>query len=363
MKTKLLYVFLVGLFLIFSCESESDNSNSLSSANSDTISTLAQDDGIDDVQIENNNQDDFFEFAFVSSNKYIVLDTMADESIATGNAYAITGYADQRFTSVKDIEADKIPEKYKDLVGKIVFVGTESGGLFEAEISSIKIMAECIPHFGIIQQWEGEFDDHIYTDAEKSEQIWDMGAYFIVAEFETTTVYEDDEIIFALPLKYEKCCVYATTNNHDEKDVMYQQIIDNLSSTKIYKNYQTEYSSIVDDGTNWWNALEFYEIFSFFESVNGETYVALYQIAGNPCGGEYYLPTFSVTKFRNDGLVENMYQTDEAYYLITPIDYNNDGVLEYIISNFYGKRILIYWGEPDWENKYEWEIPFLDCGC
>ncbi|MBN2662480.1 MAG: hypothetical protein JXR68_02420 [Bacteroidales bacterium] len=352
MKIKLFYFALLLSIFAFSCKPYSRDNND----NNQDV------DEQDTTQSSFNNNDVDFEFAFVSSNKYIVLEADADTAISTGKAYSPIGYADYRYSAVRDISADFVPSEYQNIVGKTVLVSTKAGDVFEVKITSVKMIADCIPHFGTVQTWDGYLDGNKYTDAQKAAQIWNMGDHFVVAEFETSEQI-DDEIVFAVPDNDIKPFVYPSSDKNSEKVAMRQRILDGLSGTKIFNNYQNMYVEYDDTGQKWWNNSDIYEVFSFIETKPNEIYVALYQALGNPCGGEYFYTAFSVSKFRTDGLIETMYLTEQGFDLVLAIDYNGDGELEYIVDNFYGKRILIFLGEPDWVNKFEWTIPFLDCPC
>jgi len=190
-----------------------------------------------------------------------------------------------------------------------------------------------------------------------------MGAFFIVAEFEQVDNSNDDEIVFALPMSNNDCSIFPITASYDGYDTFRQQVITNLSSTQIFKNHQAEYTAIEGSDSEWWKSSNLSEFFYVFESNNTETYVALYQLAGDSCGSEYFLPAFSISKFIDEEFMENLYLIDDAFNLVMAFDYNNDGNLEYIIEDFFGKRILIVWNGTDLENKFGWSIPFLDCPC
>ncbi|MBN2893567.1 MAG: hypothetical protein JXL97_16970 [Bacteroidales bacterium] len=304
-----------------------------------------------------------FDFGFVSSNRYILLDTLVSDDLSIGEASNLINYADGRFTAQKDIDYDLLPEEYKDLINSEIKVGASSGEFYTVKIKSIKMIAECIPHFGTLQNWSGEYTDNgEYNDAEKSAELWDMGSYYLVAEFEEVK-YE--QIIFAVPMD-SKAKIYPEVEAQelDNTDNYRTQIIDNLSSTEIFKANQEEYEnseSATDE--KWWNNNETWELYSYIPGENNEFYVALYLVGGNPCGGDYFFSTFSVTKFKKGSLVENMYFEELGYYLVLAIDLNDDGVLEYIVEDFFGRRILLFLGDHDWEELYEWTIPYLDCPC
>lgn len=358
MKIYKLILFAIVVSLSFSCENDrKENATDNETSETENIDENSLDDPDDEI-------DDYvpFEFAFVSSNKYIVLESDFDGNLASGNAYEPIGYGDQHYSAAKDIDENQIPDGYSELIGKRVQVGTETGKIVIAEIKSLKIVAECIPHFGSIQMWEDTFDEGIdMTDEEIADEIWGMGEYYLVAEFETEKQVSD-EIIFAMQLD-AKPEIFPEIKS-DEIEQYEAKIIESLTSTKIFKNYQSEYEELeYTEAEKWWEYND--ELYAMPANipVNDEKYIAMYLVAGNPCGGDFFFKTFSVTKFREDGLLENVYLTEKGYYLVLALDINYDGVLEYIVSDFFGHKALLYFGEPDWEERYEWNVPFLDCPC
>ena len=303
----------------------------------------------------------YFIFGFVSANKYIILDTIIDKKWTVGKPKSLIGYADQRFNSVKDVKTELLPVEYQSLIGKQVKIGFANGDLETVKITSIKIMAECIPHFGTALSWDGEFDDVVYSDEEKAKEIWDMGKYYLVAEFEDITE-TDSEIIFALAFD-ESPIIYPSESEDDNSKEIIERIIESLSTTEIYKDYQTTYLEYgFSSDEKWWYADEIWNLYSFIQTKNDELYVALYQVTEQYCTTDYFFTTFSISKFK-DGLLEPVYLSENGYFLILAVDINGDGILEFIVDDFFGKRILLYWNETEWEQKYEWTIPYLDCPC
>lgn len=349
---KLLFVALSCLILASCSDDTSENNETVKDEVSGEI--IVEEDEIIDKEF-------VFDFAFVSSNKYIILESEFDKNIGKGEAYNPISYADQRYSAIKDVDTELLEADFADLVGKRVLVGSTSGDIVIAEISSIKIMAECIPHFGSLQTWENYMGDgKVYTDDEIAADIWSMGDFYLVAEFEPEEPISED-IVFAMSLD-AKPKIFPETEFVDIEKVD-EKILASLSFTKMFQNYQQEYEDLEYDETQkWWESEETYKIAAYIP-VENDLQVAYYFVAGSPCGGDYFFSSFSISNFRSDGLFETVYLTDEMYTLVLALDINYDGVLEYIVQDFYGRRVLLFWGEPDWENMYEWSIPYLDCPC
>jgi len=136
-----------------------------------------QNDTIITTEIKQNTTEYVFDFAFVSSNTYIILDTVLNKNWAVGDAFAPVFYRKNRFTSIKNVDLNKIPECYKKMIGQTVKLAANNGEIFEVKVSSLKTMAECIPHFGTVQAWENTTVD------EQANEIWSMEKLFLVAEF------------------------------------------------------------------------------------------------------------------------------------------------------------------------------------
>lgn len=320
------------------------------------------------ISVKSNNSKEIipFDFGFVSANNYIILESDIDSNIEVGKADFLKKYEYTRYTVTKNINLKLLNPQFKNLIGKKILICCEDGTIDTAEIVIIKVMAECIPHFGVIQDWS--IPDEPVTEDQKAEQIWELGDHFIVAQFYTKKSLNSN-VIFAVPLG-NKIELYPVIKDFKDNYGLKDLYLKNLAQTDIFKSYQTEFSKIDNSKTNWWESEDSYSNYFFVKQNSDNMFAAAYITAGNPCGGEYFYETFSIAEFVKNKLISLPFLVKEdGYALILAADIDDDGSVEFILENGFGKRILIKQTQSadgknkEFQIKYEWQIPYLDCPC
>ncbi len=298
----------------------------------------------------------------VSSNKFIILKSNPDTNIISGLPYAHYSYSGCRYSAVKNVNIDEIDDEYKNLIGKKIKLATVQGKIVDGEIVAIKMLSESIPHFGNVQAWSGEYSDYVYTDEEINNEVWNLGEKYLVAEFKIDEELDDEnEIVFAA---FEDNQSKAYFTNYDADDILVDRVHNELSGNELFKSFQQEYAGYESyAGDNWWESEESWIQRASFETDNNETYVSVLSTAGNPCGCDFYFYVYSITKFNEDGTSEILFAENEEYYLVLAIDVEGDGILEFILDDFYGTRVLLKLIDNEWKIYKEWSIPYLDCPC
>ena len=133
---------------------------------------------------EINKKIQFEDFYHVDANRFIILADSAASYLRTGDLTLIDdnyGYA----TVLANIKSSSIPEKFQSFIGKEFIIYNAKNEKVSVTIKSIKLMVKYTPHFGQVQEWTGEYSGNPPMSLkQKTQNIWEEKAPFLVAEFE-----------------------------------------------------------------------------------------------------------------------------------------------------------------------------------
>ena len=102
----------------------------------------------------------------------LVLSPTASADWAQGPARAVRRAAVAR----RDVLEEKLPEPLKAWKGRKVALYGPQGKVCEGAVTGLALLAEAVPHFGIVQGWNGEQGERKLTDDQTAEEIWRLAA-------------------------------------------------------------------------------------------------------------------------------------------------------------------------------------------
>jgi hypothetical protein len=102
----------------------------------------------------------------------LVLSPAASADWAQGPARAVRRAAVAR----RDVQEAKLPEPLKAWKGRKVALYGPQGKVCEGAVTGLALLAEAVPHFGVVQGWNGEQGEPKLTDDQTAEEIWRLAA-------------------------------------------------------------------------------------------------------------------------------------------------------------------------------------------
>ncbi len=308
------------------------------------------------------NAQNFNNFAFVSSNRYIILEQFKDTNLLNSASSCPIHYSKERFSVTKDIDYKFLDKKTIDLIGKKFLVIGKSGKVYEVIIDSIKIIAECIPHYGVLSEWDLLYDDFSLTNRQKSNIIWELGAFFLVARLNSDIEIEE-ELLFSVDVLNENFKNYKVSESIENEKVIKSLISEKLFQTDLYFKFDSMYNEIYYyEPKKWWENEIIYEQVYYIPLTDFSTYLIYNHSGGEPCGN-FYCESFSIWKIQkiNDLKLEHL--SENKFQVLYAGDLNNDEIPEFVLEDFYGKRTLFFYNGELWTELKIWQVPFLDYPC
>lgn len=344
MKKLVTLIVLVGLLTQIACKPDGKDQNTVSD------STLPNTDTSKIVTIKAFDES-FKYFAFIIDNQYIVLSdsTINDWCTTVPNDYSQGNSAYYTSVPVKD---DVLPDEYKIAKNMGFAVYSANGEQYIAKVTGYEIVSIQIPHFGAIQQWNGEQGEAAMSNEEIAKSLWENGKHYLVAKF-TISDLQSSELCFAVPSQNTNVKVYDTISYNTNS------IIAALGQTSEYVSKQGEYEEASGSNRNWWDEASSATIVSSIKNARNEVYTIISESAGEMCGGPFYFEATSIWCTRN-GIPEiQKISGEKSYTLIAIIDINGDDVPEYVVDDGFGGRYLLTINDSDRIFK----IPYNDCPC
>jgi hypothetical protein len=309
----------------------------------------------------------FREFAFIANNRYIILSMSPDTNWASGKPHS-PGTDGGAWWALTDVNTAVLPSVFSDELQKPYSLFDKDGNATNAVITGFKLLSVFIPHFGQVQKWDasmGEEGDKPWTEEEKARDIWNSAALYLVAEFSPKDTHALMPV-FGIPAGKKAPVVFAETKSPG----LITEVEREYRKTPQYRTVQEEYKSAMqyykenpenikeswldEDDTN-------RKLFSV-ALKEGTGLAAFSLVSGNPCGGPFYEQHFSIWELNGQKPVL-LHETGEEFNVIMMMDLEQDGSVEVLVHDYYGRTALLKKTGDNWEEHAAWKVPYQDCGC
>jgi hypothetical protein len=300
----------------------------------------------------------FREFSFLINGHYMLLTSQPDAGWIKGDPQMDESAWQGGYAVTTDVDAAKLPAVFSDLINKKFTLYTGTGEHTEGIVTGFKMYCAVIPHFGVVQAWNGTNEDTV-KDSEKeiAADILSGGALYLVAEFSELSKTNGNFICSSF-YKSKKTNFKAGNDGPGEDEVMKE-----AGHSEDFAQNTSEYQERTNTKGDWMKD----ESTSLkYQAIGGDPsrdYGILTYVSGNPCGGDFFFESSQLWEEKGNGkpiMVGGIggYDQFEA-----ALDLDGDGFPEIMMSDVFGNERLYKKDGNEWKEYRSWGIPFQDCGC
>jgi ketosteroid isomerase-like protein len=294
---------------------------------------------------------------------WVLLEQEADEAWGVGQPQLVS-----RGPSIARKTADpgQLGTESTSMKGRVVVLYGDSGPICKATIGELAVVSRFWPHFGMEQEWAGEYTGQAFGDHDIAEEIWGMGPKELWGRLGVVGRGDCMGARWARDATLPEARVYAPSAQVASS--MQPTVQKAFRQLRGYAEIQKEFLEFVEEHDNrWWDQYDGegpLEVVAFVDQAGGRTVVAARATAGMGCG-MFWGQFWAVWEVRSTSsgpqlalLTDDRVPGDVVFLPTSVFDLEGDGKPELIDSTTLVQPI-----DASHQVTIDAEVPSYDCPC
>ncbi len=308
-------------------------------------------------------------------NGYVILNSLPDTTWFEGAPTSINESDPGDVTC--EVNINKIPQKYKHLLGKEVELISRENASQIIKIKRLMIYGSTTPSIGVLEEWHPKFKQNDstklpHTTEETARFFFELAkksdGLYLVAEIEHVINNNIDiGYIFREKQNNNVNLLYETYPNSpgikETKNKIFASFKKYLGTT-LQREYLKERKCYGNKSYTWWGHPQTEKEWHFFTNGKGSLFVSLKIALVEGCTCQ----TFSITSIWELKPKEPvlLWSTQDRVKILDILNFTKSKSFEFIIEAKTpndGENLRILRKNKKWEEEFLFNVPFLDCGC
>ncbi len=292
---------------------------------------------------------------------WLRLEQEADEAWGLGQPRLVSR---EPAVARKTADAGQLSTESTSMKGRVVVLYGEAGPLCKATVGELAVLSRFWPHFGMAQEWSGEFSGEPMGDLDIAEEVWGMGPKELWGRLGVVGRVDCSGARWARDATLAEARVWSPAPQVASS--MQPTVERAFRKLAGYQEIQQEFEKSVPDAeVRWWDQFDGAQpvpVVAFTDPAAGRTVVAARATAGFGCGG-FWGEFWAVWEVSGSGsslkLLTDQRVPGQGLFLPTSVfDLEGDGKPELLDST-----TLVQPVGGTWRPALVNEVPSYDCPC